>query len=328
MFMRRYLAVPDVAVEFGLMEPSVIDRSAPVDAPASRVLLTNDDGIDGPGLHALAIAMADAGHEVIVVAPDRDQSGTGAALGGLGAGTTLGVARAELPGRPDIEAWALEGPPATAVLAAAIGAFGSPPTFVVSGTNAGTNAGRAVLHSGTVGAALTAQNFGLSGLAVSLAAPHDGEWAWAEAARLAVDVFERYLLTAPPRSVLNLNVPSVPPTSLDGLRWARLAPFGTVRTALADGHDLATGHLELELRQTEAELPPDTDSALLGAGYATLTTITGVSEAWPSDATPTAVVESTILPGAPVAAAHLVPDASDHRVLRRPGTEWNLPSGS
>ena len=54
------------------------------------------------------------------------------------------------------------------MLAARLGGFGDPPELVVSGINPGRNTGRAVLHSGTVGAALTAANFGVSGLAVSI----------------------------------------------------------------------------------------------------------------------------------------------------------------
>src|SRR5262249_6659124 len=100
-----------------------------------------------------------------------------------------------------------------------------PPDVVVSGINAGLNTGRAVLHSGTVGAALTAQNFGLSALAVSL---QGGEpWQWDTACELALELMGM-LLDSPARSVLNLNVPDRERGSVLGLRWARLAPFGEV----------------------------------------------------------------------------------------------------
>jgi uncharacterized protein YndB with AHSA1/START domain len=65
------------------------------------------------------------------------------------------------------EAYGVDGPPGLSVLAARQGGFGDPPELVVSGINPGHNTGRAVLHSGTVGAALAAANFGVSGLAVS-----------------------------------------------------------------------------------------------------------------------------------------------------------------
>ena len=184
----------------------------------ARLLVTNDDGIHGPGLHALAGALADAGHEVVVVAPDYDASGTGASIGRFDLSSHLPVQRAELPGRPDIEAWALAGPPAMCVLAAVLGGFGGEFDAVVSGINAGANTGRVILHSGTVGAALTAQNFGIRGLAVSQAEPEwrgmatdrrgAGTWDWGPAAALAARVTDR-LLEAPPRVTLNLNVPVV-----------------------------------------------------------------------------------------------------------------------
>src|SRR6478735_6510921 len=164
----------------------------------ARLLVTNDDGIHGPGLHALAGALADAGHVVVVVAPDYDASGTSSSIGRFDMSDRMPVLRAELPGRPDIEAWALDGPPAMCVLAGVLGGFGDEFDAVVSGINAGANTGRAILHSGTVGAALTAQNFGLRGLAVSMAEPGrqgiavDGQdqarWDWSPAATLAARV--------------------------------------------------------------------------------------------------------------------------------------------
>src|SRR5690242_6388142 len=128
-----------------------------------RVLITNDDGVDSVGIQILAAAIAATGeHEVLVVAPADDRSGTGAALGSFwseeGGIPTTAVT---LPEAPGVEAWALEGTPAMCVLAAALGGFGERPDLVVSGINAGLNTGRAVLHSGTVGAVLTGQNFGL-----------------------------------------------------------------------------------------------------------------------------------------------------------------------
>src|SRR4051812_4246324 len=113
----------------------------------------------------------------------------------------------ELPGCTDIPAYALDGPPGLCVCAARLGAYGKPPTVVVSGINSGCNTGRAILHSGTVGAALTAQSFGASALAVSVDV--SDPWRYDTAARFAVEVLPM-LLEAPPRSVLNLNVPARP----------------------------------------------------------------------------------------------------------------------
>ena len=287
-----------------------------------RVLVTNDDGVDAVGIQRLAIALAgDDRFDVIVVAPDGDRSGAGASLGVLGP-DGLNARRVNLPDDGAIEAWALDGPPAMCVLAARLGGFGDPPGIVVSGINAGMNTGRAILHSGTVGAALTAQNFGMSGLSVSL---QEGDpWQWDTAAELTVEVMQ-VLLEAPPRSVLNLNVPNVPRSSVKDIRWARLAPFGEVRMALLahdgdpDSSGAPTRHLSRELKLTEVSFDADTDTGLVRAGYASLTTVVGVVEAWPDETQigPPAIHER-LTPGAPLQPAHQVPDPDGNAWLRRP----------
>jgi hypothetical protein len=97
-----------------------------------------------------------------------------------------------------------------------------------------------------------------------------------------------------------------------GLRWARLAAFGAVRAAIVPA-DSET-QFQIELRAVDESLPPDTDTALADAGYATLTTIVGIAEAWPPEQAAHAVAERPV-PGAPFDAVHTVPDASDSRNL-------------
>ena len=282
-----------------------------------RLLLTNDDGIQSIGLHVLATHLADAGHEVVVVAPNADWSGAAASLGRLDPREKVDVERVEIPGAPAIEAWALAGPPALTVLSTRLGAFGAEPDLVVSGINAGLNTGRAVLHSGTVGAALTAQNFGWSGLAIS------SQWSdpfhWETAARFAVEVLDLFV-DAPARSVLNLNVPARPYDEVLGLRWARLAPFGEVQAAM-DG--AASGGLQFDLCPTDEPFDPDTDSGTVLEGYAAITALVGVVEAWPADAGLDEVAEggevdvsAVMRPGAPLHAVHRLPDITDEISLR------------
>jgi 5'-nucleotidase len=283
-----------------------------------RLLVTNDDGVESDGLHALAIALAEAGHEPVVVAPDRDWSGASSALGRMHPDEHVDCKRVEVPGAPHIEAYALAGPPALAVLSARLGAFGDEPEAVVSGINAGVNTGRAILHSGTVGAVLTAQNFGLSGLAVSVQSSQP--WHWDTAATLACDVLELLLAEAPARSALNLNVPALPRAEVKGVRWARLAPFGEVRAAVAETQ--ADGHLQFVLQATEHEFEPDTDQGLVRDGYAALTTLVGVVEAWPAEegVAPDQEIEvvERIEPGAPLQSVHQIPDTTDSRTLHHP----------
>jgi 5'-nucleotidase len=289
-----------------------------------RILVTNDDGVDSVGIQRLALALAEAGHDVLVVAPADDRSGTGASLGGFDPRSHLETVAVELPEAPGVEAWALEAPPAMCVLAARLGGFGEPPGFVVSGVNAGLNTGRAILHSGTVGAVLTGQNFGVSGLAVSVQTPADGDqWHWDTAAALTVEVLP-LVLAAPERSGVNLNVPARPRAEVAGVRWAKLAPFGEVRAAMVAGDaadENGRRRLQMELQLTEHEFDPESDSGLVRDGYAALTALVGIVEAWPDEeglAPGGPEVVERLVPGAPLHEAHRVPDASASGTLRRP----------
>jgi 5'-nucleotidase len=273
-----------------------------------RVLVTNDDGIDAEGLHVLARSLVGAGHDVVVAAPTTDASGSGAALGVFHADSHIDVKRVEIP-ECDAPAWGVAGPPALCTLAARLGAFGAAPEIVVSGINAGLNTGRAILHSGTVGAALTAQNFGAKGLAVSVEA--EEPWRWDTAATITLEVLD-LLIDAPPRSVLNVNVPALARDELLGVRWARLAAFGAVRAAI--GEVQTDGTLQIELRATNEDLPPDTDTALCEAGYATLTTLVGIAESWPAEQPEQSIAPHQV-PGAPLESLHAIPDATDSRTL-------------
>lgn len=292
-----------------------------------RVLVTNDDGVDSIGIQRLAAGLAtDERFEVTVVAPDGDRSGMSAALAMIGGGSLI-ARRVELPEAPGVEAWALDSTPAMCVMSGRLGGFGEPPDLIVSGINAGLNTGRAVFHSGTVCAALTAQNFGVSGLAVSL---QGGEiWHWDTAVALALETIDK-LLAGPPRSVLNLNVPSLELSEVKGIRWARLAPFGEVRMMMT-GHDVEpdeTGerarHISAELQISEVSFESDTDTGLVREGFAALTTLVGVTEAWPTDlrtgagTTTPGDLDEQLVPGAPLHPSHQLPDADQHGTLHRP----------
>lgn len=255
-----------------------------------RLLVTNDDGIDGPGLHALARALVAAGHDIVVAAPLVDRSGSGAAIGRLHVDDHIDVEPRELAGLEGTTAFGVDGPPALCVLASRLGGFGDPPDAVVSGINPGCNTGRAVLHSGTVGAALTAVNFGVPGLAVSIDVRSDlvnetvnaqgrvatavdaaVEPCWETAGALAVATVE-WLASTDARTVVNLNVPDLALADVRGVRWGELAALGTVRAAVVESGD---GRLQMELRATGEELPEGSDTALVREGYASVTTIVG-----------------------------------------------------
>lgn len=150
------------------------------DTDPTKILVTNDDGVDSPGLTRLAEALA-TDHDVVVAAPAKDFSGSGTGIGRFSPSAGVQVSAAETGFR---RSHAIDGPPGLAVLAAELGAFGDPPDLVVSGPNRGMNTGHSVIHSGTVGAVLGARTFGKPGVALSLA--HSDPWHWGTAVYVGV----------------------------------------------------------------------------------------------------------------------------------------------
>jgi 5'-nucleotidase len=259
-----------------------------------RILLTNDDGVESPGLAALACGLASHGHDVLVVAPESDRSGASASIGRLTERGPITIRSLVLEsGGPPVEARAVDASPGLIALAAVLGGFGPPPDFVLSGANLGPNTGHSILHSGTVGAVLTAQNFGVSGMAVSMDEPDptpagngDGateprrRWYLDSMCSVAVPVFE-WLCDAPRPTALNLNVPAAEIGAMGELRWAPLDQFGTVRVSV----ESTTAGLQFEFREGETEVDPDSDTALLAAGHPTVTALAGLAVAEPGSGT-------------------------------------------
>ncbi|EIV92813.1 5'/3'-nucleotidase SurE [Frankia sp. QA3] len=280
-----------------------------------RALITNDDGIDSVGLRTLVRVALAAGLEVTVAAPHTERSGSSASLSALEVGGRLLIESRELDGfnlpvaedtvRADLgdavdaacfrdpvlsaeavggrrppEAFAVHATPAMIVLVGVRGAFGLPPDVVLSGVNHGPNTGQAVLHSGTVGAALTARSHGVPALALSLASARPTHW---ETAARVTDQALGWLLThltdhSASRTpvVLNVNVPDIAPEQLRGLRPATLASFGAVQ---AEFGERGEGYITTTFTDINAEAEPGTDVALLRAGWATATALTGPTEA-------------------------------------------------
>jgi 5'-nucleotidase len=241
------------------------------------ILVTNDDGFESPGLAALVRGVAGPGRHIVVAAPASDQSGTSAAVAprppeGVRI-ESVSIGGLQEPGFEDLVAYAVDGPPALAVLGARLGELGGPAaaaSVVASGINLGPNTGVAVLFSGTVGAAMAAANLGLSGLAVSIDGFEPQHLATATTvAAAALD----WLLDAPASTVLNINVPDLPIGRLAGVRQAPLATLGTFEAAVKErGAEPFLAQFEIG-RQDPA---PGTDAALLREGWVTVTALLGV----------------------------------------------------
>jgi 5'-nucleotidase len=259
------------------------------------VLITNDDGIAAPGLRHLAAAAVDAGCQVLVAAPSHEASGMSAAMTAVTEHGKVLVEEHALAGLDGVPAYGVSASPSYIVVLATLGAFGPAPELVLSGINRGANAGHAVIHSGTVGAALTAAGQGLRSMAFSLdvlspvatgasggvtavAALDDTDDEirnWGTAGGLLAGLLPA-LRRAPRGTVFNVNVPDVPPDRLRGVRRAALATFGQVQMAIAESGE---GYLRTAVEETGARLTPGTDLACLADGYATVTPLRSVDEA-------------------------------------------------
>jgi 5'-nucleotidase len=178
-----------------------------------RILISNDDGVDAPGIKYLTEGLQQAGHAVVVVAPDRDRSGASNSL-------TL-----DLPIRAkqlSEHRWSVAGTPTDCVHLALAGLMQNDPDMVISGINNTSNMGDDVIYSGTVAAAMEGRCLGFPAIAMSLAA-HDHKPQYFESAvQAAVQITERLLNDPlPADTILNVNVPDLPWSDIRGFEVTR-----------------------------------------------------------------------------------------------------------
>jgi 5'-nucleotidase len=232
-----------------------------------RALVTNDDGIDSAGLAVLVRVAQAAGYDVTVAAPAHEYSGASAALFGAEAGGRLAMEEKACPDLPDgVRSLAVRAAPALITFVAAHDGFGPRPDLVLSGVNRGPNTGNAVLHSGTVGAALSAMTHTIPAVAVSMPAVNPRHWGTAEA--VTAHVLDWVVAQPPGHGVLNVNVPDVPLAELRGIRKAPLATFGSVSARL---DDLGGGEYVLQYDEIDPSRDAASDAGMVAAGWATLT---------------------------------------------------------
>ena len=227
-----------------------------------KVLVSNDDGIFSPGIHALASAMCAIADEVVVVAPDVEQSASGHAIT---IRRPLRYIHTNLKNLDTPHIYRVDGTPADCVV---LGLHnGGRPDIVVSGINIGANLGFDVTHSGTVAAAIEGATAGIPSIAFSLRSGEeelDFSHA-AEYAKLLVPEVVKHGL--PPRTLLNVNFPS--------------GAFKAARLARQSAHSYEDNVLEREdpdgkpyywiSGKPYAEREPDTDYTTILDGYAAIT---------------------------------------------------------
>jgi 5'-nucleotidase len=176
-----------------------------------RILVSNDDGYQAPGIVALAGRLAEIA-DVTVVAPDRNRSGASNSL------TLDNPIRAT---RMDGGVIRVDGTPTDCVHLAITGLLDEEPDMVVSGINAGANMGDDVLYSGTVAAAMEGRFLGLPAIAISLVS--EAPQHYDSAARVALELIRHLREVAlPADTILNVNVPDLPWERLNGFTATRL----------------------------------------------------------------------------------------------------------
>jgi 5'-nucleotidase len=175
------------------------------------ILITNDDGIYSPGLSILAKSLS-ALDDVVVVAPDREQSAVGHAIT---LSNPLRITR--IKRENEFLGYACNGTPADAVKLALKVVMPSPPKLLVSGINFGANVGASLLYSGTVSAATEGTLLGIPSIAVSLDSMEMDNLS--SAADFALRISETVLANGLPKGIfLNVNVPDLPLSKIKGYK--------------------------------------------------------------------------------------------------------------
>ena len=176
-----------------------------------RILLSNDDGYFAPGIQALADALAGVG-EIVVVAPEQNRSG---------ASNSLTLDRPLFLKQAANGFYFVNGTPTDCVHLAVTGMLDYLPDIIVSGINHGANMGDDTIYSGTVAAATEGFLLGIPSIAISLTS-HIGE-NFNTAGRVARQLVERFIDHPIPQPVLlNVNVPDIPFSELQGTEVTRL----------------------------------------------------------------------------------------------------------
>lgn len=233
-----------------------------------RVLLSNDDGVNAPGLAILASVLSTIA-EITVVAPDRDRS---AASNSLTLDLPLRIAK-----QPN-GFFAVNGTPADSVHLAITGWLDQHPDMIVAGINSGANLGDDVLYSGTVAAAMEGRFLGYPAMAVSLV--NDTNHIKSEithfdsAAEIALFLMQKLLKDPLPReTILNVNVPDRPLNEIKGIKVTRLGHRHLAEKVIESVDARGKPIYWIGPAGKEQDAGPGTDFHAINQGYISITPI-------------------------------------------------------
>lgn len=177
-----------------------------------KILLTNDDGVYADGLRALAKALIAGGHNIFIVAPDRERSAAGHSIT---ISDPLRAKKVKL-GIGNINSYKVNGTPADCVKLGLEKLVDFEPDLIISGINDGPNLGYDVLYSGTVSAAMEGWMMGYTSIAVSLATKIERDFDYG--AYFIEDLIKNSGLTSiEEKMLLNINIPDQPKDRIKGV---------------------------------------------------------------------------------------------------------------
>lgn len=229
-----------------------------------HVLISNDDGVDAPGIRVLAETLGRLGR-VTIFAPDRDRSG---ASNSLTLDQPIRVTEIE----PGIHRVA--GTPTDCVHLALCGLLDDDPDLVVSGINNAANLGDDVIYSGTVAAAMEGRYLGLPAIAVSLCSRDHQPENFETAARAVMLLMERLLVDPlPADTILNVNVPDRPWDEIEGFEVTRLGHRHRAEPCLAQIDPRGRPVYWIGPAGPEQDAGPGTDFDAVRRGFVSITPI-------------------------------------------------------
>lgn len=232
------------------------------------ILVTNDDGINSPGIDALWTELSSIA-EVAVVAPDSERSACSQSI------TVHQPIRVDNHSinMPGVTAWSVGGTPTDCVKIALESLLPRRPDIVVSGINNGPNLGTDVLYSGTVSAAIEASLHGLPAVAISLADRQPADFS--VAAKFAKTVVQKILAekSLPERTLLNVNVPPLPADAVKGITVAKLGNIGYSNVFEKRQDPRGRNYYWMAGAIVDANNDPDSDVEAVKAGYISVTPI-------------------------------------------------------
>lgn len=180
-----------------------------------KILLSNDDGVSAPGLHALYDALSELDAEVYVMAPDTERSGFSSAIT---------ITRPLHISQMSNGFYAVNGTPADCVYMACNGFFNHDFDLVVSGINSGANLGDDIIYSGTVGAAREGRLMKMPAIATSLVGASVRQYKDPENYAVAAQWIKEFIASGlpqmPSRHILNINIPDT--TNIQGAKVTRM----------------------------------------------------------------------------------------------------------